>query len=362
MDVPETSAGKARVGDAPRLAGPRDPGEVRTLALTLAAAAVLIYLIRAILLPFVVAGIIAYICTPAVNWMARRSGLPRASCAFLMFFLLIALLGLGIGFGGRSLLTEAIDTASDLQGTIEHVARQASGDRPFHLFGKTFTADEFAKSLIDRALDWFAQSDGLAMLAGFSLAALMGLVLTLALLCYFLVGGPSIAHGLMWTVPPSRRALVGKIAARVDPQLKRYFLGMLVIVLYVTGAAYIGLGLVLKIDHAPLLAVLTGMLETVPIIGSTSASILAGLVSLHTATGLGSIIAFAAYVVVLRLTNDQIVAPLVLGGAAQLHPALIIFCFFAGAVLLGIPGVILAVPFALTAKTTLEVLYGEDAA
>jgi predicted PurR-regulated permease PerM len=42
------------------------------------------------------------------------------------------------------------------------------------------------------------------------------------------------------------------------------------------------------------------------------------------------------------------------------HPVLIIFCFLAGAVLLGIPGVILAVPVALTVKATLATLYGED--
>ena len=36
-----------------------------------------------------------------------------------------------------------------------------------------------------------------------------------------------------------------------------------------------------------------------------------------------------------------------LGRAAHVHPVLIIFCFFAGGMVLGIPGVILAVPVAL---------------
>jgi len=161
-------------------------------------------------------------------------------------------------------------------------------------------------------------------------------------------------------VPPSRRDLVVQIGARLDPVLKRYFLGILVIVIYAIVAAYIGLGHILHIDHPLLLAILTGTLETVPIIGSTAAAMIAGLVSLHTATGLGSIVAFALYAVLLRLSIDQIVAPLVLGGAASVHPVLIIFCFLAGAVLLGIPGVILAVPAALTIKATLATLYGDD--
>jgi predicted PurR-regulated permease PerM len=50
----------------------------------------------------------------------------------------------------------------------------------------------------------------------------------------------------------------------------------------------------------------------------------------------------------------------VLGSAANVHPVLIIFCFLTGAALLGIPGVILAVPAALTVKATLATLYGDD--
>jgi predicted PurR-regulated permease PerM len=165
---------------------------------------------------------------------------------------------------------------------------------------------------------------------------------------------------MLWMVPPTRRTLVTRIGTQLDPVLKRYFLGILAIVIYAVIAAYIGLGLILGIDHAFLLALLTGLLETIPIIGSTAAAIIAGLVSLHTATGLGSILAFALYAVLLRLSIDQIVAPLVLGSAAHVHPVLIIFCFLAGAVLLGIPGVILAVPAALTIKATLATLYGDD--
>jgi predicted PurR-regulated permease PerM len=41
------------------------------------------------------------------------------------------------------------------------------------------------------------------------------------------------------------------------------------------------------------------------------------------------------------------------------HPALIIFCFLAGGVLLGVPGVILAVPLALLIKSALATLYGD---
>jgi predicted PurR-regulated permease PerM len=338
----------------------RDAGAVRAMVLAVAAIALFVYLIRFILLPFVVAGVIAYICTPLVDRLANRTRLPRPLLAIVVFVLLIGLSAFTVAVAGHRLVTEAGGAVADLQGTLDRLLHQASGDQTLSLFGHSIDAAMIVHAAATRMQDFFAQPDLLVLAAGYGLAALMGTFLTVVLLCYFLVSGKSVARGLLWMVPPTRRALVTRIGTQLDPVLKRYFLGILAIVIYAAIAAYIGLGLILGIDHAFLLALLTGILETIPIIGSTAAAIIAGLVSLHTATGLGSIAAFALYAVLLRLSIDQIVAPLVLGSAAHVHPVLIIFCFLAGAVLLGIPGVILAVPVALTVKATLATLYGEN--
>lgn len=330
----------------------------RVIVLTLAALAVLVYLLRFVLLPFVVAGVIAYICTPLVDWLTRRARLPRALLAVAVFVALIGAAALTVAVAGRRLVTEAASAVTDLQATLDRLLQQTGGE--LRVFGHTIDAAAVAHALTARIHDAFSQPDFFPLATVYAFAAMIGTFLTVVLLCYFLVSGKSVARGLLWLVPPGRRDLVVEIGRRLDPVLKRYFLGILVIVIYAIVAAYIGLGHILGIDHPLLLAVLTGTLETVPIIGSTAAAVIAGLVSLHTATGLTSILAFALYAVLLRLSIDQIVAPLVLGGAASVHPVLIIFCFLAGAVLLGIPGVILAVPAALTVKATLETLYGDD--
>ena len=218
---------------------------------------------------------------------------------------------------------------------------------------------DIAQSALTRLRDWIGQSDQIGMLTEYSLAFLMGVFLTIVLLAYFLVSGRQVARGIFWIVPPHRRPLVARIWTRLDPVLLRYFIGVLAIVVYATVAAYIGLGVILGINHAVFLAVLTGFVEIVPVVGPTSAAILAGLVSLRTATGLISIVEYAAYATLLRLSIDQIVGPIVLGRAAHVHPVLIIFCFLAGGVVLGIPGVILAVPVALVVKSTLATVYGD---
>jgi predicted PurR-regulated permease PerM len=327
--------------------------------LVIAAIAISLYLIKPILLPFVVAGIVAYVCTPLLDWLAARTKWPRALFAVLLFLLLISIGGLIGAVGGQRLIAETGDTLRDLQGTLEQLLRRANGGEPVQFLGLSI-GPEMVHIMFDRARDWFADPGHLALLTGKGLVAVIGTFLTAVLLIWFLITGPSMARGLFWLVPPSRREFVSRIWAQLDPILKHYFIGIVGIVIYATIAAYIGLSLILGLDHAMLLALLTGIAETLPFIGSTAVAVIAGLVALHTASGIMSIVAFAIYATVLRLSIDQLVAPLVLGRAANVHPVLIIFCFLAGAVTFGIAGVILSVPVALTVKTTLAALYADE--
>jgi predicted PurR-regulated permease PerM len=353
MNAPEMEKAKTTRAE-------NDTGEIRSVVLAVGAIAICLYLIKPILLPFVVSGIIAYVCTPLLDWLALRTRWPRALFAVLLFLLLLGFAGLVAAFAGHRLVADTGNTVRDLQGTLEHLLHRASGDQPIHLFGQSLNADEIVRTGTERIRDWFAQPDHLALLTGYGLFGVLGALLTAILLIWLLVTGPSVARSLFWLVPPSRRALVSRIWARLDPVLKHYFLGVVAIVIYATIAAYIGLALILGLDHAVLLALMTGIAEMLPFIGSTAVAIIAGLAALHSATGIMSIVAFAVYATVLRLSIDQLVAPLVLGRAANVHPVLIIFCFLAGAVTFGIVGVILSVPVALAIKITLTVLYGED--
>jgi predicted PurR-regulated permease PerM len=355
MNIPET-----RQREFQRADSGRGSGAIRTVLLAVGAAAIFLYLIKPILLPFVAAGIIAYVCTPLVDWLTERTRLPRSLFAVLVFLILLGVSGLIAVVAGQRLVTETGGAINDLEATLEHLLRQATGDQPIVLFGQSVDAAPLVRTAFERIRDWIGQPDRLAMLTGYGLLTVIGVFLTAVLLIWFLITGPSVARGLFWLVPPSRRELVSDIWARLDPVLKHYFIGVFATVIYATVAAYIGLAVILGLDHALLLSLLTGIAEMLPFIGSTAAAIVAGLVALHTATGMMSIIAFAVYATVLRLSIDQLVAPLVLGRAANVHPVLIIFCFLAGAVTFGIVGVILSVPVALAVKTTLTVLYGED--
>jgi len=342
-----------------RPAGPLDSGETRAILIGAVVLAVFLYFIKLILLPFVLAAIVAYISTPALDWAARRTEWPRLVFAVAWFLALAGISTLMVTFAAERLMVEAKAIAADLQGMLENFVRQAAGHEPVSLFGSSMSTHDLVQTVLARVRDWISQTDQIALLAGYGLAAFMGAFLAMVLLFYFLADGKRVARGLFWIVPPHRRPLVARIWARLDPILLRYFIGVIGVVAYATVAAYIGLGVILGIKQAVFLALLTGILEIVPVVGPTAAAVIAGLASLRTATGIINIFEYAAYATALRLSIDQLVGPIVLGRAAHVHPVLIIFCFLAGGIVLGIPGVILAVPIALLVKSTLATVYGD---
>ena len=331
-----------------------------TTIVVLLVVGVAFYLLRWVILPFVISGIIAYLCTPVVDWLRARTHLPRAFWAVMAFVLLLGIVGAGAWWGSTSLIQEFVGVVTDLQASVESAARGAIGDRSIDLFGQPMNAEQLAKSVVAGVRGVLEQPGTLAMMVGATFAGLFGLPMTLTLLLYFLLTGPQIVRGMLWLVPPKQRPFIQHIAFKLDPILKRYFAGVLVVVTYASVAAYIGLGLVLGLDHAVLLALLTGFLEMIPVIGPATSSILAGLFALRNATGLGSIIGYALYATVLRLSIDQFVGPLALGAAGRVSPVLVMFCFVSGAVTFGIAGVIMAVPVALVTRATLAILYDEQ--
>ena len=334
----------------------------QTTFVVLGVTGILAYVLQWALLPFAVAGLLGYIFSAPIDWTAGCTRIPRAAVASLVYLALLAVVWSIIFLAFPPLLHELAQVAVDFQGTIETITRAAVGARTLELFGRTVDAPQVTEAAVTGLRNWLQQSEHLTSLGTFAFFLIFDASLAAVLLFYFLVGGRGIAAGLFWLVPPKQRPLVRHIWMRLDPILKRYFVGVVCVVIYAAVAAYAGLGLVLGIRHAVFLALLTGILEMIPVIGPASAAIIAGLIAIHQATSIGPIIAYAIYATALRLSIDQLVGPLALGVAARLHPALIMFCFLSGGVLFGIVGIILAVPVALTIKVTLSTLYDEPEA
>jgi predicted PurR-regulated permease PerM len=328
------------------------------LVLAIGAAAFVLHLLQTVLLPFVIAAIIAYLCAPLVDWLTVRTRLPRWLVAL---GLLALLLGVGVlsGLAALPLLQQQLQgVAADPHGAVADFTQAMLGTHSIQLFGSTLNAQRVADLVVGGVQHEMTGAQFLG-LAGWSAAAAFGFILVWVLIAYFLLDARAIAAGLLWLVPPSARARAEHIWHELDPILRRYFIGVAAVVAYAAVAAYLGLGLILGLHHAAVLALLTGFLELVPVVGPVAAAVMAGLVAVQQAASSWDIWAYIGYAIALRLSIDQLVGPIVLGSAASVRPVVVIFCLLAGGALFGVVGVILAVPIALLVKVSLSVLYAE---
>lgn len=320
----------------------------------------MLYAVRYALLPFVVALAIAFVVEPIVGGLQRRFGGRRWAAALVAYLALLAAFAAAAYWIGSAAAADLGSFLRHLPVVMHDLAAAVIGPQGGEFFGQTVTPDTVVRQLGD----WVGGVLGVGAAvkaAALGAALLLGGFLTLVLLGFFLISGPRLASGAVWLVPPERRASVERLLPRIVPALRRYLVGVLAVVLYTGAVAWIGFGPVFHLPHAVVLAIAVGILETVPVAGPGAAAVLVGVTALqqHTVAAMLTLIGF---VILLRLSIDNLVGPIVLGQAARLHPVVVIFSFIVGAMLFGIIGLILAVPVAVSIKIVLQHYYSERVA
>ena len=161
----------------------------QTTIFVLIAIALILYEIQWILPPFVLAGVLAYVSTPAIEWSGARSGLPRWFVALAIFAMFLTL-GSVIGYFGIPPFVRAMTHVfNDFESIIRAFAQRMIGDGKISLLGQPMNAEELAQAAGNGLRDWFSQTRIVAGLSGALFGTMLGLVLTLVLLCYFLLSG-----------------------------------------------------------------------------------------------------------------------------------------------------------------------------
>jgi len=191
-----------------------------------------------------------------------------------------------------------------------------------------------------------------------AVSLIFGTFLTLVLMPYFMISAPRLAAGTIWLLPPERREPVEDLLPRIVPVLRRYLIGLVVVISYTASVAWIGFGPVFHLPHAVLLAITVGILELIPVIGPFLSATMVGVIAVQQSGLLAAGLLFG-FAIALRLSIDNLVGPIVLGEAARIHPVVVIISFVCGAILFGVVGLLLAVPIAVCIKITLEQYYAE---
>jgi len=324
------------------------------VALFALAALYIVYRAGDIVRPFVWAGVLAYVLLPVVALLERRLSLPRTVAAAIVFLgLLAAIIG-----GARLLVPLAIDQVRELQRTLPTLVANAQNTL-------AETADQVGLEDLDALI---ANAGGIGdltqMVARGAVPFIVGLGHLLLELLVFLIAtffllrdAPRLFQWFRRILPASQRNELIPLFAQVNTLLGRYVRGQMFLIGVMSTVTFIGLS-ILQLPFALLLALLTGVLEVIPIVGPITAGAIACLVALgHPAPwGLSQIwyvAVVAAMYTVLRHSEDYFVIPLVIGRIVKLHPAVVIFSLLTGGALYGLLGVLIAVPVAATLRLVL---------
>ena len=318
-----------------------------------AVVAVLLYLVRGVLLPFIVGAVLAYVCLPAVRWLAVRLRLPRWGAVVLFYLLVVGpLLAAAVWFA-PALARETAALLAGAPAILASLLTQLLGDGEISLLGQNLQATALAGYLLDSLRESLGTPQEAIHLASLAIDVVFNAFLSLVLLFYLLLDGERFASLGLSLVPLEHRPRARATLEEVGVVLGRYLRGVIFLIAFMAVMTWLGLFLLFRLPYAIPIAVATGFLEIIPFVGPITAGAIAGLVALNHG-GAGLLVAVVVFYVVLRQLEDQIVSPYVLGRAIALHPVGIIFAVLAGGALAGLLGVVLAIPVAAAAKVFLS--------
>ncbi len=317
----------------------------------------LLWLARGVIAPFVIAAIIAYAFDPLVSGVRERTRLPRAAIIAIGYAVTLAVLGVVLFLVSGRVATEIRELSSSGQDVIAAGLQRVFGDR-ISIAGEQLATKDVAASIRTVLVDTFSRpTDSLRIVAH---AVDIGLqaILTLILAFYLLLDGDRFARFSLRFLDRRKQARTVQIARRIHVVLGRWLRGQLFLIGLVAFVLYLLLGPVLGVPFSLTIAIMSGVLEIIPLVGPIVAAAIAIAVAFGES---GPNTAFAVLViyVIVRQVEDQVIMPIVIGRAVHLHPVVTIFAVLVGLSTFGVLGGLLGVPVAAALNVTLHELYPE---
>jgi predicted PurR-regulated permease PerM len=186
------------------------------------------------------------------------------------------------------------------------------------------------------------------------LGGVLGLATIVVLTFYLLLDGEALVDRVSRLVPSRRRPQARAIGARIADKVSAWLAGQLVLCVVIGTATGIAIGL-LGVPFPYVLAIVAAIGELIPYVGPFAAGVIAcGLAAVSVSWQIA--LATAAYFLVQQVLENNVIQPKLMGRQVGLRPATVIIAVLLGGSLLGVTGVVLAVPTAAVVESALEEL------
>ena len=173
---------------------------------------------------------------------------------------------------------------------------------------------------------------------------------------FFLKEGRRLTRCLMAVVPNAYFELCLNLMYQANRQIGNYIRGQLLAVLVVSVLAISGLS-ILGVYYALPLGLLAGLANVIPFLGPLIGIVCSSIVALATGGGLAMVAKVIVMFLVIQLIDNVLIQPTMVAKSVELHPLVVLFVVMVGSQLMGIVGMLIAVPLTGIAKVSGQTIY-----
>ena len=332
--------------------------------------------LSSILIPLAIAGVIAYLLDPIVDWFQRKRGFKRQNAIILVFCIAVLLLLGTVASLMPSLITqvgklttEFPKKAKKFQENVSSIVNpvntstnvltkpgwfEAPQDWMKDVVVSNEKAREFTVNAVEKISAWvLEQLKKVMSLFGF----LAGLALVPVYVFYFLLEKRGIKRN--WTdYLPVRESQVKEeivfVLRSINDCLIVFFRGQVLVAMCVGVLLTFGF-LLIGLEYAILLGVMAGLLGIIPYLGvalSIIPAFILAMIQFVPDDGWFKPILVLVWFAAVQAMEGLIISPKIIGDRVGLHPLTIIIAVMVGTTLLGgIMGGVLAIPLTAALRT-----------
>lgn len=333
-----------------------------------------IYRLRQLLLPFIMALIVAYLIEPVVNFLETRTPLKRIWAIVVVYLVIIAAL-VSIPVSAippivtqvnnflnntpkylvqlGEFLQEPITVSEEIEIPIDQLAL----NQAYNTISQNIIA--LLQNVGSQTLTLFGS------VASATISTVGWTVVVLFLSFYMVKDHTQLFQSLLDLIPPSYHNDVIQLSNQIGITWNAFLRGQLLLCLAV-GLIVLVMALVIGLPNALVLALIASVAELIPTLGPVIAAIPAVLIAFFQGQGswLGSMMSpfwFAMLVAglygVIYQTENYVLVPRIMGHHLRLHPLVVILAALAGASVAGFLGILLAAPVLASARLLLWYIY-----
>ena len=253
--------------------------------------------------------------------------------------------GTGIDFGraGRSIITRLSDEVDKVQGSV---------------MGSLGVEGEFDIS------DWIRQQGrtiaekllgGTSEVLGGVFSGLTFAVIVPFVAFFLLKEGKRITRGVIELVPNAYFELCLNLLHQINGQIGGYIRG-LILATTVVGALSVGGLMLIGVPYALPVGIIAGLANMIPFLGPIIGIVSASIVALATGGGFGMVGHVLIVFALIQLIDNILVQPVVLAKSVDLHPLIVLFVVLVGGQLMGLKGMLIAVPMTGIIKVSTQTI------